>query len=160
MGMKTINEIRDYSGLSRADFSRVYGIPTRTLQDWEAGKRKCPEYLLELLYRVVVEDNHEAVKCYDKAILRELGACYYQLLLVMNPKGNNPYPYAFIYPTKYFTMLHGQASRIGIPDELSQRIAILMDHIDPDDWTRSMDIPVPTAKQQFFELELSEFGRG
>ena len=53
----TITEIREISGLSRAAFSRQYKIPVRTLEDWEAGKRIPPEYVLELLARVVDMDS-------------------------------------------------------------------------------------------------------
>lgn len=53
----TIAEIREMSGLSRAAFSRAYKIPVRTLEDWESGKRTPPEYVADLLARVVAEDN-------------------------------------------------------------------------------------------------------
>jgi DNA-binding transcriptional regulator YiaG len=45
----TIKEMREFLGISRAEFSRRYHIPARTLEDWEAGKRTPPEYVLELL---------------------------------------------------------------------------------------------------------------
>ena len=53
--MNTV-EIRSILGISRAEFSRRYGIPVRTLEDWDYGKRKPPEWLLKLLERVVRED--------------------------------------------------------------------------------------------------------
>lgn len=53
--MNTV-EIRSILGISRAEFSRRYGIPVRTLEDWDYGKRKPPEWLLRLLERVVRED--------------------------------------------------------------------------------------------------------
>lgn len=53
--MNTI-EIRAILNVSRAEFSRRYGIPVRTLEDWDYGKRKPPEWLLRLLERVVRED--------------------------------------------------------------------------------------------------------
>ena len=34
--MSEIREIREKTGMSRAEFSRAYGIPVRTLEDWEA----------------------------------------------------------------------------------------------------------------------------
>ena len=55
----TIVEIREMSGLSRAAFSRRYKIPVRTLEDWEAGKRIPPEYVLELLARVTAIDKEQ-----------------------------------------------------------------------------------------------------
>lgn len=52
----TINEIRQITGFSRAEFSRQYHIPTRTLESWESGERIPPAYVLELLERVVKDD--------------------------------------------------------------------------------------------------------
>jgi DNA-binding transcriptional regulator YiaG len=34
-----------------AELSRILGIPYRTLQDWECGKRKTPGYVIHLLER-------------------------------------------------------------------------------------------------------------
>lgn len=53
--MNTI-KIRAILGVSRAEFSRRYGIPIRTLENWDAGTRQPPEWLLKLLERVVKED--------------------------------------------------------------------------------------------------------
>lgn len=44
-----IAEMRNYIGVSRAEFSRRYNIPLRTLESWEAGVRIPPEYVLDLL---------------------------------------------------------------------------------------------------------------
>lgn len=52
-----IKEMREYLGFSRAAFSRFYNIPIRTLENWESGKRQCPEYVLELLERCVKIDK-------------------------------------------------------------------------------------------------------
>lgn len=42
--------------MNRREFSDYYGIPYRTVQDWEAEKRELPEYLLRLMkYRAEVE---------------------------------------------------------------------------------------------------------
>lgn len=54
--MKTIKEIREYSGLSQAKFSEKYGIPKRSLENWESGSRKCPDYVVSLLERAVKSD--------------------------------------------------------------------------------------------------------
>lgn len=53
--MNTI-EIRKILGISRAEFGRRYGIPIRTLEDWDHGRRKPPEWVLTLLQRVVTID--------------------------------------------------------------------------------------------------------
>ena len=36
-------------GISRAEMHRQYGIPLRTLEDWEAGKYKPADYVESLL---------------------------------------------------------------------------------------------------------------
>ena len=51
-----IKEIRKKSGLSRTAFSKFYGIPLRTIEDWESGAHKCLAYVESLLDRVVSED--------------------------------------------------------------------------------------------------------
>ena len=52
-----IKEIRELTGLSQTKFGERYGIPMRTVQDWEAGRRVPPCYVLALLERVVKEDE-------------------------------------------------------------------------------------------------------
>lgn len=53
----TIKEIRALTGLSAQKFGDKYHIPLRTIQHWEGGDRKAPEYILTLLERVVREDE-------------------------------------------------------------------------------------------------------
>ena len=51
-----IKELREKMGMNRREFCDYYGIPYRTVQDWEAGKRELPDYLLRLIiYRAEVE---------------------------------------------------------------------------------------------------------
>ena len=61
-----IQEIRKSTGLSRTEFSRRYGIPLRTMEEWEAGRRVPPEYIPEMLYYYVcykkVPENKKAGK--------------------------------------------------------------------------------------------------
>lgn len=57
----TTKEMRALLGMSRPVFSRDYGIPLRTLEDWESGKRKCPSYVTHLLMRCVTEDFKEKI---------------------------------------------------------------------------------------------------
>lgn len=49
-------EIRAILGISRVEFSRRYGIPIRTIEDWDAGKKHPSEWVMRLLERVVRED--------------------------------------------------------------------------------------------------------
>lgn len=52
----TFHEIRTLSGLTQKEFSEKYNIPQRSVENWDAGYRNPPDYLIELLARVVKED--------------------------------------------------------------------------------------------------------
>ena len=59
-------QIRKETGMNRKEFAEYFGIPYRTMQDWELGNRQMPEYLLRLIaYKVKMESlqkkekNHE-----------------------------------------------------------------------------------------------------
>lgn len=57
--MKTaeiIKELRRLSGNTRASFARRYGIPQRTLENWEGEVNDPPAYVVDLLARAVVTD--------------------------------------------------------------------------------------------------------
>ena len=45
----TIKELRALTGLSQVKFSQKYGIPRRTIEDWEAGRHDPPAYVEDLL---------------------------------------------------------------------------------------------------------------
>lgn len=48
-----LKEIRAITGLSQKAFGEWLNIPTRTIEEWEAGRRKPPEYVVELIeYKV------------------------------------------------------------------------------------------------------------
>ena len=44
-----IRELREQTGLTQKAFSIHTGIPLRTIEDWEAGRRKPPEYIPRLI---------------------------------------------------------------------------------------------------------------
>lgn len=52
----TTKELREHLNVSRAEFSRRYNIPVRTLENWESGRSQCPDYVAQLLERAVKED--------------------------------------------------------------------------------------------------------
>ena len=64
-----LHTLRKELGLNRKDFALEYGIPLRTIEDWEHGKRKMPPYLLRLLaYKVKLDalsKTAEEQKCAD-----------------------------------------------------------------------------------------------
>ena len=54
---KSIKELRESTGMSRKDFSEHTGIPVRTLEDWEAGRRTPPAYKPRLIaYQLKYEE--------------------------------------------------------------------------------------------------------
>ena len=61
--MKTIKEARQAAGLSQQGVTDVLGIPRRTIQDWESGKRTPPGWaealVVEKLERIA-QDNQAA----------------------------------------------------------------------------------------------------
>lgn len=54
-----IKAIRASTGLSQARFSASFGIPCRTFEKWEAGDRKPPDYVINLL-RIAVSDLNKS----------------------------------------------------------------------------------------------------
>lgn len=44
-----IKRLREENGLSRKEFSIHTGIPVRTVEDWEAGRRTPPDYIPKLI---------------------------------------------------------------------------------------------------------------
>ena len=46
---KRITELRESVGEGKKEFSIHTGIPIRTLEDWEAGRRTPPEYIPRLI---------------------------------------------------------------------------------------------------------------
>ena len=51
-----IRTLREETGMTRKEFSDHTGIPVRTLEDWEAGRRRPPEYIPRLFaYQLMYE---------------------------------------------------------------------------------------------------------
>ena len=64
---KKIRELRESIGLTRKEFSEHIGIPVRTLEDWEAGRRTPPEYIPRLIsYQLKYEELLQKVSVRSK----------------------------------------------------------------------------------------------
>ena len=51
-------ELRESTGMTRKEFCEYFEIPYRTVQDWELGNRKMPDYLLRLMeYKIRMEQG-------------------------------------------------------------------------------------------------------
>lgn len=57
-----IKEARQSAELTQKQVFNIIGIPMRTLQDWESGRRKCPEWCEKL----IVEKLLSVEKCEKK----------------------------------------------------------------------------------------------
>ncbi len=49
----SILELRERTGLSQREFAERYHLSVRSLQQWEQGRRKPPEYVEWLVERVM-----------------------------------------------------------------------------------------------------------
>lgn len=47
--MKSVKEIRADLGMTQQQFSEAFGIPRRTIQQWEEDRRTPPPYVIRLL---------------------------------------------------------------------------------------------------------------
>ena len=55
-----IKELRKKTGLSQSKFSAKFGIPVRTIQQWEQGISAPPEYLLRMMsYIMQLEERSD-----------------------------------------------------------------------------------------------------
>jgi len=66
MGIKNtdIKRIRKELNLTQSKFGERFGIPMRTIQEWESGRRTPPDYVLNL-----ITENIELQKLLTKKIL-------------------------------------------------------------------------------------------
>ena len=94
-----IKELRDLLKLTQQEFAEKYGIPKRSIENWEGEKRTAPGYVVALLNRVVKEDAMERD--------RELGLC----LDTVN--------------MQFYTAQSGVA--VDMPDSYKARVQELMD---------------------------------
>lgn len=70
--MKSIKTERIRLGLTQHQLANLTGIPFRTIQNWEGGQRKCPDYV----ERLVLEKLEQTFDHPDyKAVLEDLLDC-------------------------------------------------------------------------------------
>ncbi len=59
--------LRTSTGMNKRQFAEYFGIPYRTLQDWELGNRSIHEYLLRLMiYKVQMEKLAKEEVCEEQ----------------------------------------------------------------------------------------------
>jgi DNA-binding transcriptional regulator YiaG len=47
--MNRFKELRLATGMNQTKFAEYFGIPRRTVQNWDLGLRQCPDYLVDLM---------------------------------------------------------------------------------------------------------------
>lgn len=53
-------DLRKQYNMSQREFAAYFGIPRRTVENWDSGTNKCPEYLLDLMrYKLDKEPRHD-----------------------------------------------------------------------------------------------------
>ena len=51
-----LKQLKEDTGLTWRALAEYFGIPYRTVQDWQLGNREMPEYLLRLMiYKIEME---------------------------------------------------------------------------------------------------------
>lgn len=55
--MNTILELRKAAKMTQKAFAEYFGISKRAIESWEGGKRKCPDYLLDLMKYKLEKEN-------------------------------------------------------------------------------------------------------
>ena len=71
---KQVKELRERMGVNRVQFCEYFGIPYRTVQDWEAEKRELPDYVLRLMwYRANVEGKVKLSEQREQLMEQEKG---------------------------------------------------------------------------------------
>lgn len=58
----TFKELRQQTGMNLKQFSEYFDIPYRTIQNWEAGIRQCPEYLLKLMQYKLENEKKKGIR--------------------------------------------------------------------------------------------------
>ena len=61
-GKEELIDLRESTGMNRRELCDYFGIPYRTVQDWELGNRKMPDYLLRLMAYKIKAEKLDKVK--------------------------------------------------------------------------------------------------
>lgn len=109
--MNRIKEYRTKTNMTQSDLSYYLGIPKRTIEDWEVGKRNPAPWVEELIIRQLEELIHP---CLMKKLLNRFSDLAYEKLLTENYN-------VFSDDRKfshddYFKIIHDEMAKIGVED--------------------------------------------
>lgn len=94
-----IKELREQLNMNREEFSKYFNIPYRTISDWESGRRKMPDYVLNLMKYKANNDNKNNstyyLKLFDKTLItfkmeRELSLKIFDIEIISKEKNLFP----------------------------------------------------------------------
>lgn len=71
-----IRYLRVKTGMSRAKFYEAFGVPERTLEDWESGRRTPPAYVAKMLEKQVDDYCNKNTKEVDKYFTEFMKYCF------------------------------------------------------------------------------------
>lgn len=109
--MNRIKEYRTKTNMTQFDLSDYLGIPTRTIEDWEAGKRNPAPWAEELIIRQLEELIHP---CLMKKLLNNFSDLAYEKLL---PENYNVFSDSRNFShDDYFKIIHDEMAKIGVED--------------------------------------------
>lgn len=52
-----IKKIRLSTGMTQKEFAEYFSIPQKTIENWEQGARKAPDYVIELIKYKLEKEN-------------------------------------------------------------------------------------------------------
>ena len=55
--MKTIKDICTEYNITQTELSNRFGIPWRTVQDWYAGRRTPPDYVVNMIIEIIERER-------------------------------------------------------------------------------------------------------
>lgn len=109
--MNRIKEYRTKTNMTQSDLSDYLGIPTRTIEDWEAGKRNPAPWAEKLIIRQLEELIHP---CLIKKLLNNFSDLAYEKLL---PENYNVFSDSRNFShDDYFKIIHDEMAKIGVED--------------------------------------------
>ena len=63
----TIKQAREFARMTQQDVEDEFGVPRRSLQNWETGSRECPEYVEKWLVEKLVQSVRYAHVRWEEA---------------------------------------------------------------------------------------------
>ena len=48
-----IKKLRSATGLSQSKFAAIFNIPVKTIQSWESESRKPPDYVIDMMEKIL-----------------------------------------------------------------------------------------------------------